>query len=58
MLGLVQYALTVADDMVLLSISKKVREKSGECQSHKPQPIPDTKGKQAQIEQTHEKHQD
>ena len=40
---------------------KKVREKSTEC--HKPQPFPDTKrkeetdkSKQAQIDQTYEKH--
>ena len=28
---------------------KKVREKSRECHSHKPQPIPDTKRKRTQI---------
>ena len=41
---------------------KKLREKSRECQNHKPQPFPGTeeeetdKTKQAQIEQTYEKH--
>ena len=42
---------------------KKVREKSRECHNHKPQPLPDpkrkrkpTNPKQAQIEQTYEKH--
>ena len=42
--------------------TKKVREKSREYHSHKPQPFSDTeeeesdKTKQAQIEQTYEKH--
>ena len=44
--------------------TKKAREKSRECHNHKPQPFPDTKRKrkptkptkQAQIEQTYEKH--
>ena len=42
---------------------KKVREKSRECHNHKLQPFPDTqeeeetdKSKQAQVEQTYEKH--
>ena len=44
-------------------INKKVREKSRECHNHKPQPFPDPKrkrkphkSKQAQTEQTYEKH--
>ena len=42
---------------------KKVEEKSRECHNHKPQPFPDikrerkpTNPKQAQIDQTYEKH--
>ena len=42
---------------------KKVREKSRECNNYKPQPLPrhqeeeeTDKSKQAQIEQTYEKH--
>ena len=45
------------------SLVRKVTEKSRECHNHKPQPFPDTKRKrktdntkQAQIEQTYEKH--
>ena len=45
-----------------LGKTKKVREKSRECHNHKPQPIPNPKrkkkstSKQAQTEQTYEKH--
>ena len=46
-----------------MQVEKKVRDKSKECRNHKPQPFPDTrrkkkqtKPKQAQIEQTYEKH--
>ena len=31
-----------------ISAAKKVREKSTECQNHKPQPFPDTKRKRKQ----------
>ena len=47
----------------MTEIVKQVREKSRECHNHKPQPFPDTKRKeetektkQAQVEQTYEKH--
>ena len=48
-------------DIVVTADNKKVREKSRVCHNHKPQPIPDTEEetdttKQAQIEQTYEKH--
>ena len=48
---------------MLQSQKKKVREKSRECNNYKPQPLPrhqeeeeTDKSKQAQIEQTYEKH--
>ena len=42
-------------------LKKKVREKSRECHNHKPQPFLEEeeetdKSKEAQIEQTYEKH--
>ena len=46
-------------------MEKNVSKTSRECYNHKPQPFPDTKEKrkqtktkQAQIEQTDEKHKD
>ena len=49
----------------MIQNEKKVREKCRECHNHKPQPFPDPKedpeeetdkSKQAQTEQTYEKH--
>ena len=33
----------------MILIVKKVRQKSGECHNHKPQPFPDTKRKRKQT---------
>ena len=50
-------------NLIELHSKKRVRENSRECPNHKPQPFPDPKrkrkpdkSKQAQIEQTYEKH--
>ena len=61
------FIIAVSEKSVALEFNlKKVREKSRECHNHKPQPFLDIKkkkkreetdkSKQAQIDQTYEKH--
>ena len=40
-----------------LDIRKKVKEKSRECNNHKPQPFPDTKRKRKRAKQNSEKQE-